>query len=376
MLPQRIGRYEVSAELGRGATGIVYKGVDPVDGRTVAIKTLQRERVEGDIDVAAILQRFRNEAQAIGRLQHPGVVAVHEFGEDELRSWIAMEYVAGHDLDEILVRVPLLGERRAMAIMDQLLDALGCVHQHGICHRDVKPANIMLTPAGRVKLSDFGVARLRDAGLTKVSSVIGTPAFMAPEQFTGGPVDHRADLFACGVLLFQLLSGRRLFHGAPAAVMQQILHDEPPSLSETTGGLVGRGYDGMMLRALAKRADERFSTAGDMREALHAAAREAAAAPATAMEQTLVQDAAPAPAHAPARLDDEPLSPALRAAAQQLLAQRIGPLAGVLVQRAADQAGGSRAAFVATLLALTPEGDRGGLREALDAQLQAPAPGR
>lgn len=291
MLPLRIGRYDVSAELGRGSTSIVYKGVDPVDSRVVAIKTLQRSGADGDGDADSILLRFRNEARVIGRLHHPGVVAVDEFGEDGLHSWIAMEYVEGCSLDDVLLRCPLLRQERVLAIMDELLDALGCVHRQGICHRDLKPANIMVTTEGRVKLTDFGVARLRDLGLTRVSSIIGTPAFMAPEQFTGGELDHRADLFACGVLLFLLLSGRRPFSGAPAAVMHQILHEEPPLLSQASGGLVGRAYDEVILRALAKRADERFSTADEMRDALRAAAVQAAESTLATMVGTVVQDA-------------------------------------------------------------------------------------
>ena len=291
MLPPRIGRYDVSAELGRGATSIVYKGLDPASRRVVAIKTLQRSGADGDEDADSILLRFRQEARAIGRLRHPGVVAVDEFGEDGLHSWIAMEYVEGSNLDEVLLRSPLLGPPRVLAIMDELLDALGCVHREGICHRDLKPANIMVTAAGRVKLTDFGTARLRDLGLTRVSSIIGTPAFMAPEQFTGGALDHRADLFACGVLLFLLLGGRRPFSGAPAAVMHQILYEEPPLLSAASGGLVARPYDEVVLRALAKRPEDRFASADAMRQALHDAASQAAESTLATVVQTLVQDA-------------------------------------------------------------------------------------
>ena len=291
MSPLRIGRYDVSAEIGRGATSIVYKGVDPASQRVVAIKTLQRDGADADVDADAILLRFRNEARAIGRLRHPGIVAVDEFGEDGLHAWIAMEYVAGSNLEDVLLRSPLLGQERALAIMDELLDALGCVHGQGICHRDLKPANIMVTPQGRVKLTDFGVARLRDLGVTRVSSIIGTPAFMAPEQFTGGTLDHRADLFACGVLLFLLLGGRRPFNGAPAAVMHQILNEEPSLLSEASGGQVGTAFDGVIRRALAKRADDRYASAGDMREALRAAASQAAASPLATVVATVVQGA-------------------------------------------------------------------------------------
>ena len=341
MLPLRIGRYDVSAEIGRGATSIVYKGVDPASRRVVAIKTLQRNGADngGDGDAEAILLRFRNEARVIGRLCHPGIVAVDEFGEDGLHNWIAMEYVEGCNLDDVLLRCPLLGQERAVAIMDELLDALACVHRQGICHRDLKPANILVTTAGRVKLVDFGVARLRDLGLTQVSSIIGTPAFMAPEQFTGGALDHRADLFGCGVLLFLLLSGRRPFSGAPAAVMHQILFEEPPLLSEAGGGLVGRVYDDLISRALAKRADERFASADDMRDALRAAASRAAEATLATVVKTVVQDIVRPYGHIPAR--DGPMPP--RSSGEWIPvegapAQPVEPMARVVLREAHAQA--------------------------------------
>ena len=446
MLPLRIGRYDVSAEIGRGSTSIVYRGIDPIDGRIVAIKTLQRDGADGDADPDSILLRFRNEARAIGRLRHPGIVAVDEFGEDGLRSWIAMEHVEGGTLDDLLAHTPLPGRERALALMDELLDALGCVHREGICHRDLKPANILLTAAGRVKLTDFGVARLRDLGLTRVSSLVGTPAFMAPEQFGGGALDHRADLFACGVLLYLLLAGRHPFSGPPAAVMHQILHDEPPALSEASGGVVGGAFDDVVARALAKRPDERFASAEDLRAALRDAALQAATSPLATLVETVVQDAdvmfehMPADerarieralahredaagamgamvfrkAHDAAQLVDAgslyapdadqhraflghpprrdadgtlaasavagapPVPPAACNAAQHLLARRLGPVASVLVKRAADSAGGSLALFVTHLLADLPDPHRAALRAELEALL-APSqagPGR
>jgi len=435
MLPPRIGRYDVSAELGRGATSIVYKGVDPADQRVVAIKSLQRNGADGDADADSILQRFRNEAKAVGRLRHPGIVAVDEFGEDGLHSWIAMEYVEGRSLDDVLSRNPLLGQERALAILDELLDALGCVHREGICHRDVKPANILLTSAGRVKLTDFGVARLRDLGLTRVSSIIGTPAFMAPEQFTGGEQDHRVDLFACGVLLFLLLSGRRPFSGAPAAVMHQILNEEPPLLSQACGGLLGRTYDQVVARALAKRADERFSSADEMRDALRAAAWQAAEATLATMVGTVVQDIDRTLGRLPAgvaaawpglpenwmRADREPMArvvvgetraqarlvdalslyapgeatsmessdaadvlaatlhdlPAdVRQAVRDLLTRVLGPVAGVIVKRAAHAAAGSRPGFIDNVLAEVSAPRRPALRADLEALLLPPQSAR
>jgi serine/threonine-protein kinase len=444
MLPQRIGRYDVTAELGRGATSIVYKGIDPVDGRAVAIKTLQRSGADVDGDAGEILQRFRDESRAIGHLNHPGIVAVDEFGEDGLRSWIAMPFVEGRTLDDLLQDTPLPGQARALAILDELLDALACVHREGLCHRDVKPANILLTPDGRVRLTDFGVAGLRDLGLTRVAATVAAPAFMAPEQFTGGAVDHRADLFACGVLLYLLLSGRRPFSGAPAAVMHQILHEQPPALSEASGGAVDSTIDDVVARALAKRAQDRFASADDMRDALRAAALPSADGPlatvVATMVGTLVQDAdgvlghlspdqraaferarshrldpmagvvlrdMPAQAqrvdafalyvpdagscHAIADIphreqaDDtsaavaatggQALPPEACAAAQHLLARRVGPVASVLVRRAADTSGGSHPAFIATLVAGVPGPQQAALRAELEAALAAPHAG-
>ncbi len=350
MLPTRIGRYDVSAELGRGATSIVYKAVDPANGRVVAVKTLQRSGADADGDVDAILLRFRQEARTVGRLQHPGVVAVHEFGEDGLHSWIAMEHVEGSNLDDLLLRQPLLGHARAAALMDELLDALGCVHGQGICHRDLKPANIMVTPAGRVKLMDFGVARLRDLGLTRVSAIVGTPAFMAPEQFTGGALDHRADLFACGALLHLLLSGRRPFAGAPAAVMHQILHEEPLPVSQAAAGAVGRAFDEVVARALAKRPEDRYASADEMREALREAERQAAESPlgtvvgtvvgtlAGTVVRTVVPDAARGLAPAGAAEDQVMIQPIVRVAVseQRHPARLVDPLALYAVGDAAQ----------------------------------------
>ena len=428
MLAHRIGRYDVCEELGRGSTSIVYKGVDPANGRVVALKTLQRSSADTDSDTDAIVARFRNEALTIGRLRHPGVVAVDEFGEDGLHSWIAMEYVDGQNLDDVLVRSPLLGPPRVLALMDELLDALGSVHRQGICHRDLKPANIMVTAAGRVKLTDFGVARLRDLGLTRVSSFVGTPAFMAPEQFTGGALDHRADLFACGVLLYLLLSGRRPFSGAPAAVMHQILHEAPPRLSAASPAGVGRAFDEVVARALAKRPGDRFASADEMRDAIRTAALGVAEATSVTVVRTLVQDAdepivshpvAPPPASGDDRVviarlpepmarmvmqdarvqrqlvdagslyaAEAPPPPALGAAGlaglvasapvlsdqectdiQRLLARQVGPLASTIVRRAADAAGGSRAAFIVNVLVDVPAVQRPVLREALEALL-------
>jgi len=228
-IPERIGKYTISAVLGRGSMGTVYKGFDPHIHRPVAIKTIHRELL-GDSGAAdSVAARFRNEAKAVGRIQHPGVVAIYDFGEDGDVTFIAMEFVDGRTLDDILAVPQMLSEANVLAVMDQLLEALSVAHAQGVWHRDIKPANLIVTRQGQVKLTDFGIARLEDANLTQVSSMIGTPAYMAPEQFIGQGIDHRADLFACGVLLYRMLTGRRAFTGATQEVMYKILNEHPPA---------------------------------------------------------------------------------------------------------------------------------------------------
>ncbi|HEY9025455.1 MAG TPA: serine/threonine-protein kinase [Burkholderiaceae bacterium] len=276
-IPERIGKYTISAVLGRGSMGTVYKGFDPHIHRPVAIKTIHRELL-GDNQVAdSIAARFRNEAKAVGRIQHPGVVAIYDFGEDGDVTFIAMEFVDGRTLDDILAVPQMLSEANVLAVMDQLLEALSVAHAQGVWHRDIKPANLIVTKQGQVKLTDFGIARLEDANLTQVSSMIGTPAYMAPEQFTGKGIDHRADLFACGVLLYRMLTGRRAFTGATQEVMYKILNEDPPAPSIVTKGLRPVAYDAVVARAIAKDPADRYPDAQAMRAALQGLSR----APAT-----------------------------------------------------------------------------------------------
>ena len=276
-IPERIGKYTISAVLGRGSMGTVYKGFDPHIHRPVAIKTIHRELL-GDAQAAdSIAARFRNEAKAVGRIQHPGVVAIYDFGEDGDVTFIAMEFVDGRTLDDILAVPQMLSEANVLAVMDQLLEALSVAHAQGVWHRDIKPANLIVTRQGQVKLTDFGIARLEDANLTQVSSMIGTPAYMAPEQFIGQGIDHRADLFACGVLLYRMLTGRRAFTGATQEVMYKILNEDPPAPSVVTKGMRPAAYDAVVARAIAKKPADRYPDAAAMRAALQALSR----APAT-----------------------------------------------------------------------------------------------
>lgn len=267
-VPERIGKYTISEVLGQGAMGVVYKGFDPHIHRAVAIKVIHKELL-GDTDAQdSIAARFRNEAQAVGRIAHPGVVAIYEFGEDENTAYIAMEFVPGRNLDQVLAGTPMLDEAQLLRVMDQLLGALAVAHAQGVWHRDIKPANLILTADGQVKLTDFGIARIENAGLTQMASMIGTPGYMAPEQYMGEGIDHRADIFACGALLYRLLTGKPAFSGAPEVVMYKILNEQAAPPSVASGGRRQAAYDAVVARAMAKQPVQRYAGAQEMRQAL------------------------------------------------------------------------------------------------------------
>ena len=209
---ESIGRYRVDGLLGTGAMGEVYRAYDPVIDRPVAIKVVRTELAAGS-GSEQWLQRFRREARAAGRRFHPNIVAILDFGEDAGMPFLAMEYVDGRSLDAILKTSGPLEPARSVAVITQVLSALGFAHQNGIVHRDVKPSNIMVLNSGAVKVADFGIARIDASEFTIVGDLLGTPAYMAPEQFAGAPVDKRTDLFAAGVILFEMLTGVKPFRG-------------------------------------------------------------------------------------------------------------------------------------------------------------------
>ena len=360
-IPERIGKYTISAVLGRGSMGTVYKGFDPHIHRTVAIKTIHRELLGDSSAVDSMAARFRNEAKAVGRIAHPGVVAIYDFGEDGDVTFIAMEFVDGRTLDDILGVPQMLSEANVLAVMDQLLEALSVAHAQGVWHRDIKPANLIVTKQGQVKLTDFGIARLEDANLTQVSSMIGTPAYMAPEQFTGKGLDHRADLFACGTLLYRMLTGRRAFTGATQEVMYKILNEDPPAPSVVTKGLRPAGFDAIVARAMAKNPTDRYADALAMRAALQALSRTPASASAKATVILPIARDGELPQVTPSTVSSSvaaprdtappPRDPALSSAAgtgiatgwdpaelsriERALATHVGPMARVMVREAA-----------------------------------------
>ena len=268
-LPQKLGKYEIRRELGKGAMGVVYEGWDAGIGRRVALKTVRRDQLEGG-EAAELLSRFKREAQAAGRLNHPNVVAVYEYGEDEGTAFIAMEYIEGRELKDIFDKNERVKLPDVLQLMTQLLDAIGHAHANGIVHRDIKPANVFLLPDGRLKVGDFGIARMESSNLTQAGSVLGTPAYMSPEQFMGQTVDGRSDLFSAGVILYQFLTGEKPFTGQLTTIMHKVLKEDPIAPSELNVQ-VPAGFDGLIRKALAKRPDERFQNAQAFISALQTA---------------------------------------------------------------------------------------------------------
>jgi serine/threonine protein kinase len=265
-----IGRYEILGEIGRGAMGVVYKARDPHIDRIVAIKTISLFDLE-PADEQEYRERFQQEARTAGRLSHPGIVAVFDVGVDPETNapYIVMEYIAGSSLTKVLAddrgKLPL---SPALQMVEEVAEALDYAHSEGVTHRDVKPANILLTPEGRAKLADFGIARLDQSHLTLPGRLMGSPAYMAPEQMRGEEVDGRSDLFALGVVLYRLSTGYRPFQGnSTATVCYKLLRQDPLPPSALNSDLPPE-LDEFLSRAMAKDPDLRFQTGKEMAAAL------------------------------------------------------------------------------------------------------------
>ena len=277
--PARFGRYEVRRVLGRGGMGLVYEGHDPQIDRAVAIKTIALDALDAR-EAAEFEGRFRAEMRSAGRLQHQNIVALYDTGRDDGTAYIVMELVRGQDLKQRLAGGWRPGAAEAAAIVLQLLAALEYAHAQRVVHRDVKPANLMLQDDGRLKLCDFGVARLADADATRTRGmVVGTARYASPEQLSGGEVDARTDLYAAGVVLYELLTGRPPFSGAnELETIARIGQQQAPRPSAANAALPAT-LDAVVLRALEKDPARRFASAAEFTTALRAAS---AAAPVAA----------------------------------------------------------------------------------------------
>jgi predicted Ser/Thr protein kinase len=272
-LPARIGRFEIESELGRGMMGVVYRAHDPDLGRTVALKTVSLAFAVSDEEREAFQRRFLEEARIAARLSHPGIVVVHDVGRDAATGalFIALEYLSGRTLAEVLAAGPLPW-KEALRLGARVARALHHAHAEGIVHRDVKPANLMVLDSGEPKILDFGVAKAPASQLTAAGQFFGTPAYMAPEQVSGQPVDARTDIFALGCVLYQMLTGRRAFEGeSVAAILNRVLHEEPTAPSRLRPGLPST-VDAVVARALAKDPGRRYARGSELADDLEAVA--------------------------------------------------------------------------------------------------------
>jgi len=262
----RIGKYEVECVVGEGSMGVVYRATDPQINRRVAIKVMS-DAVAQD---TALRDRFLREAQTAGSLQHPNVVTIYDFGEVDDHLFIAMEYVEGNDLADLLsknVAIPII---EALDLIVGLLNGLAYAHKRGIIHRDIKPANVRVDTEGKARLMDFGVAHLASSDMTSTGMLLGTPAYMAPEQITGGSVTAETDIFSVGAVLYELLAGRRPFVGDTLqSLMYSILNRAPESLEAIVPKLPAGLHD-VVMRSLQKEPSHRYHSAMAMANDLSA----------------------------------------------------------------------------------------------------------
>jgi predicted Ser/Thr protein kinase len=258
---QTVGRYEITGELGRGAMGVVYKALDPTIGRTVALKTMRLD-VHG-LDAQEMVRRFQNEARAAGVLNHPNIVTIYDAGEQDGIFYIAMEFIEGTTLHELLAEKRVLATEEVLQLTRQICRGLDYAHSNGIVHRDIKPANIMITGNGTVKIMDFGIAK-SGGQVTNTGQVLGTPNYMAPEQVKGRQLDGRSDLFSLGVILYEMLTGEKPFVGQNVTTIIYKIVNENPITPRDLDVTVHPGLSAIVTKALAKAPDDRYQTGADL----------------------------------------------------------------------------------------------------------------
>ena len=258
---QTVGRYEITGELGRGAMGVVYKALDPTIGRTVALKTMRLD-VHG-LDAQEMVRRFQNEARAAGVLNHPNIVTIYDAGEEDGIFYIAMEFIEGTTLHELLAEQRVLATDEVLQLTRQICRGLDYAHSNGIVHRDIKPANIMITANGTVKIMDFGIAK-SGGQVTNTGQVLGTPNYMSPEQVKGRPLDGRSDLFSLGVILYEMLTGEKPFVGQNVTTIIYKIVNETPITPRDLDVTVHPGLSAIVTKALAKAPDDRYQTGADL----------------------------------------------------------------------------------------------------------------
>jgi serine/threonine-protein kinase len=272
-MPATIGRYELLEPIGRGAMGNVYLGRDPVINRILALKAIDLSIGFETSGLESTKESFLREATIAGGLSHPNIVTIFDVGEADGIAYIAMEYVRGHHLSEFAAQERLLPVETVLDLVSRAADALDYAHRRNIVHRDIKPANIMYDSfSNNLKITDFGIAKLIDANRTRTGIVLGTPAFMSPEQLEGKNVNGHTDLFALGVSLYQLLTGLLPFRGASMTSLMFVIATEPHAAVTSVRGDLPKRLDEIMDRALAKNPADRFPNGAEMAAALRSAA--------------------------------------------------------------------------------------------------------
>src|SRR3954470_5132286 len=269
-----LGRYTIERTIGSGAMGTVYEGVDPQLGRRVAIKTILKTQLD-EATAKDYSKRFLREAKAVARLNHPNIVQGYDFGQEGNVAYLVMEFIKGKELKAFFDANERFDLKEAVRIMGELCEALEFAHNAGIIHRDIKPANVMLDAQAHTKLTDFGVARVQDSDKTvertQAGTLVGTPAYMSPEQITGVNIDKRSDVFSAGIILYQFLTGAKPFTGSGAwTIAKKILHEEPP-LPSSLNNAITPLFDAVVNKALAKNPDQRFPSARELGVALRQA---------------------------------------------------------------------------------------------------------
>jgi len=261
-----IGKYEIVDALGTGGMGTVYRAFDPTLERIVAVKLLQLDTQE--VSPAELSERFRNEARAVARLNHPAIVAIFDYDDqDPAGPYIAMEYVNGCALDEYVRQRTAPHLEDAISAMLQVLAGLEYAHRHDVVHRDIKPSNLLVTRDGMVKITDFGIAKIGPRSQKQTGLMIGTPQYMAPEQYMGGHIDRHCDVHAAGVVLFELLTGQAPFSGSAAEVMHKVCYETPPAVS-AANPKIPAAFDAVVARALEKKPENRYASASEFGDAL------------------------------------------------------------------------------------------------------------
>lgn len=264
----KLGRYQIQEVLGQGAMAIVYRAVDPRIDRIVAIKALNIHSGLSDEQARQFRERFIYEAKLAGRLMHPNIVAIYDAEEDGDASYIAMEYVDGKTLEEIILKSIEYTAAEKMNIIIQICDGLNYAHQHGIIHRDIKPGNIIITQEGRPKITDFGIAKAAASSTTVLGTILGTPGYMSPEQITGKPVDHRTDIFSLGTVFYEFLTGEKAFPGKNLTEILYRVVNESPVPPVIVNPELQNGLNDVILKALSKSPDDRFKSIGELEEIL------------------------------------------------------------------------------------------------------------